>query len=82
MVLFQMIDELLAAVEELRALVDLAAGVRLVTTPTFVLEVLRVLVSLPVVLAAEDLAAFRKGAAIGLGVSLLVLPVGISVLRM
>jgi len=75
MVLFEMLRELFTVVEDLRALVDLTAGIRLVASPAFELEVLGVLVTFPVVLAAEDLVAILRGAAVGLGMSLLMLPV-------
>lgn len=77
MVLFEMLRKFFTAVEDLRAVTDLTAGIRLVTPPAFELEMLRVLVTFPVVLAAEDLVASLKGAAVGLGVPLLVLPVGL-----
>lgn len=75
-VVFEMVDEFFATVEDLRALVDLAAGIGLAAAPAFELVVLRVLVPLPVVLAAEDLAAVLEGAAVGLGMPFLVLPAG------
>lgn len=82
MVLFEMLRKLFTAVEDLRAVTDLTAGIRLVTPPAFELEMLRVLMTFPVVLAAEDLVATLKGAAVGLGVPLLVLPVGLLVVNL
>lgn len=82
MVLFEMLRKILTAVADLRAVTDLTAGIRLVTSPAFELEMLRVLVTFPVVLAAEDLVASLKGAAVGLGVPLLVLPVGLLVVNL
>lgn len=75
-VLFEMVDELFTTVEDLGALVDLAARIGLGAPPAFELVVLRVLVPLPVVLAAEDLAAVLEGAAVGLGMPFLMLPAG------
>jgi len=45
-----------------------------VTSPGFDLEMLRVLMTLPVVLAAENFGTVMKSAAIGLRMSLFVLP--------
>jgi hypothetical protein len=55
-----------------------AVGHLLGASPDFELEVLAVLVSLPVVLAAELLVALGKGASVGLRVPFLVLPSAIA----
>lgn len=76
MILFQMVLECLPAVTNLSACATL--GFFLIATPCLKMEVLRVLVTLPIVLAAKGLAAGHERAAVWPRVTLHVFSIEVS----